>query len=124
MKNINWKVRARSPQFWVGLIGVILSPILAYLGIGFEDLTTWDSVKRVSAVFGNPYLILTVAMAILSFIGVRIDPTTKGLGTVSRHKGMRSRKMVLIGAEMVSSRDRRDTLMQRARNRDAKKSSR
>ena len=47
MSKINWKVRAKSPQFWIGMIGVVLSPVLAYLGIGFEDLTTWDSVANV-----------------------------------------------------------------------------
>lgn len=80
MKNINWKVRAKSPQFWIGLIGVIASPVLAYLGIGFEDLTTWDSVANVfTQFFTNPYLIGTVVMAVLSFIGVLTDPTTKGV---------------------------------------------
>lgn len=78
---INWKVRAKSPQFWVGLAGVILSPVMAYLGLGLEDLTTWEKVGDVFAqFFTNPYLIGTVAMAVLSFIGVLTDPTTKGLG--------------------------------------------
>ena len=78
---INWKVRVKSPQFWIGLAGVILSPILAYLGLGFEDLTTWDSVGDVFVqFFTNPYLIGTVVMAALSFIGVLTDPTTKGVG--------------------------------------------
>lgn len=77
---INWKVRVKSPQFWIGLIGVILSPVLAYLGLGFEDLTTWDSLGNVFAqFFTNPYLIGTVVMAVLSFIGVLTDPTTKGI---------------------------------------------
>ena len=77
---INWKVRAKSPQFWVGLIGVFLSPVLAYLGLGFEDLTTWDSIRNVFAqFFSNPYLIGTVAMAVFSFVGVLTDPTTKGV---------------------------------------------
>ncbi|WP_066689051.1 phage holin [Christensenella intestinihominis] len=80
MSKINWKVRVKSPQFWIGLIGVILSPVLAYLGLGFEDLTTWDSIANVfQQFFSNPYLIGTVAMAILSFIGVLTDPTTKGI---------------------------------------------
>ena len=80
MMKINWKVRAKSPQFWVGLIGVILSPVLAYLGLGFEDLRTWDSIANVfKQFFSNPYLIGTVVMAILSFIGVLTDPTTKGI---------------------------------------------
>ena len=78
---INWKVRVKSPQFWIGLVGVIASPILAYLGLGFEDLTTWSSIREVfAAFFSNPYLIGTVAMAVLSFIGVLTDPTTKGMG--------------------------------------------
>ena len=78
---INWKVRVKSPQFWVGLIGVIASPVLAYLGLGFEDLTSWKSVGEVFVeFFSNPYLIGTVVMAVLSFIGVLTDPTTKGVG--------------------------------------------
>lgn len=77
---INWKVRIKSPQFWVGLAGVVLSPVLAYLGLGFEDLTTWNSIGEVfTQFFSNPYLIGTVVMAVLSFIGVLTDPTTKGL---------------------------------------------
>lgn len=77
---INWKVRVKSPAFWIGLLGVILSPVLAYLGLGFEDLTTWESIGDVFVqFFGNPYLIGTVGMAVLSFIGVLNDPTTKGL---------------------------------------------
>ena len=78
---INWKVRVKSPQFWIGLVGVIASPILAYLGLGFEDLTTWSSIgEGFAAFFSNPYLIGTVVMAVLSFIGVLTDPTTKGMG--------------------------------------------
>ena len=33
-----------------------------------------------AAFFSNPYLIGTVVMAVLSFIGVLTDPTTKGMG--------------------------------------------
>lgn len=77
---INWRVRLQSPQFWLGLIGVITSPILSYLGITGSDLTTWGSVLEVLQDFiSNPYLICTVVMAVLSFIGVITDPTTKGI---------------------------------------------
>jgi len=80
VKNINWKVRAKSPQFWIGLLGVVASPVLAYLGLGFEDLTTWNNIANVfGQFFSNPYLIGTVAVAVLSFIGVLSDPTTKGM---------------------------------------------
>lgn len=82
---INWKVRVKSPQFWIGLMGVVLSPILAYLGLGLEDLTTWGSIGDLFVqFFTNPYLIGTVAMAVLSFIGVLTDPTTKGVGDSSQ----------------------------------------
>ena len=77
---INWKVRVKSVQFWIGLIGVIMSPILAYLNLSYSDLTTWESISDLfTAFFTNPFLIGTVAMAVLSFIGVITDPTTKGI---------------------------------------------
>ena len=77
---INWKVRIRSVQFWVGLIGVILAPILTYLGIGYEDITSWEALGSIFVnFFGNPYLIGVVVMAVLGAIGVITDPTTKGV---------------------------------------------
>ena len=76
---INWKVRVKNVQFWVGLIGVIMSPILAYLNLSYSDLTTWESIGEIfTAFFTNPFLIGTVVMAVLSFVGVVTDPTTKG----------------------------------------------
>lgn len=82
---INWKVRIKSIQFWVGLIGVIMSPILAYLNLSYSDLTTWESIGEVArAFFTNPFLIGTVIMAVLSFIGVITDPTTKGMSDSSQ----------------------------------------
>lgn len=80
MKNINWKVRIKSPQFWIGILGVIASPVLAYYGLSYADMTTWESIGSVLAqFFTNPFLIGTVVMAVLSFIGVLTDPTTKGV---------------------------------------------
>lgn len=77
---INWKVRLQSPQFWIGLIGVIMSPILSYLGLTGSDLTSWGSVWDVIMSFvSNPYLISTVLMSVLAFVGIITDPTTKGI---------------------------------------------
>ena len=74
---INWKVRIKSVQFWIGLIGVILSPVLAYYNLDVSDFTTWESVGNAFMMFiQNPFLIVTVAMAV---IGVITDPTTKGM---------------------------------------------
>lgn len=74
---INWKVRARSTQFWMGLAGVILSPVFAYYGLSYTDITTWESIGTVLAqFFASPFLI---GMAALSFIGVLTDLTTNGI---------------------------------------------
>ena len=80
MKKINWKVRLKSPQFWIGILGVIASPVLAYYGLSYADMTTWESIGNLlQQFFTNPFLIGTVIMAVLSFIGVLTDPTTKGI---------------------------------------------
>lgn len=76
---MNWKVRIKSPAFWIGMIGVVMSPILAYMGMSFTDLTTWRSIGDVFMAFiGNPYLIGSVVVAVMSAIGVAVDPTTAG----------------------------------------------
>lgn len=83
--NINWKVRFKNPTFWIGLIGAIGAPILAYLGLTAADLTTWESVGGVArTAIANPYLLGMVAFSVLSFLGIVTDPTTKGLGDSTR----------------------------------------
>ena len=82
---INWKVRMQSPSWWLGMAGIVASPVLAYLGLAYSDLTTWSSVGNVFVQFvGNPYLIGTVIVAVLGAIGVTADPTTKGFSDSAR----------------------------------------
>lgn len=77
---VNWKLRFKNPFFWMGLVGVILSPVLAAKGMTAEDLTTWDSVANaLLAIVTNPHLLGSTLMGVLSFIGVTNDPTRKGL---------------------------------------------
>ena len=79
MNKINWKVRARSPQVWLGLSGVIAAPILSYFGARPEDMTTWTRVwQMVKDTAGNPYLISSAVFAAFGFLGVLADPTTIG----------------------------------------------
>ena len=86
--NINWKVRFKNPTFWIGLVGAVGAPILAYLGITAADLTTWESVGGVAkTAVANPYLLGMVALSVLSFLGIVTDPTTKGLGDSERALG-------------------------------------
>ena len=74
---INWKVRIRNPYFWIQIGVAILMPILAYLGLAVEDLTTWGKVGQVllEAVL-NPYVLGLVVVSVFNAIQ---DPTTKGL---------------------------------------------
>ena len=82
---INWKVRIRHKNFWMGLIGAVLSPITAYFGATPADLTTWEKlVNMIFGTFKNPALLVSVIFAAAVFIGVVTDPTTVGLGDSDR----------------------------------------
>ena len=47
MTNINWKVRIKNPMFWVQIVVAIFVPVLGYMGITAQDLTTWQAVGNV-----------------------------------------------------------------------------
>ena len=74
---INWKVRIRNPYFWIQIGIAILMPMLAYLGLTVEDLTSWAKVGQVllKSIL-NPYVLGLVVVSIFNAIQ---DPTTKGL---------------------------------------------
>ena len=74
-------------------MGVLASPVLAYYGLSYADMTTWESIGNVlQQFFTNPFLIGTVAMAVLSFIGVLTDPTTKGIKDSEQAQGYKKPK--------------------------------
>lgn len=74
---INWKVRFSNPVFYAQLILAILVPIIGYLGIRFEDLTTWVIVGDVLVqAISNPYVLALVVVSVGNALN---DPTTKGL---------------------------------------------
>ena len=74
---INWKVRIKNPYFWAQIGVAILMPILAYLGLSVEDLTTWGKVGQVLLeAVSNPYVLVLVVASVFNAIQ---DPTTKGL---------------------------------------------
>ena len=88
MSKINWKVRVKSPQFWIGVAGAIAAPVMAYMGVSYADFTTWSSIADALVKFvQNPYLIGVTAASVLSFVGVVADPTTQGLGDSERALG-------------------------------------
>lgn len=85
MNKINWEVRFKNPVFWIGLMGAIGTPILAYLGINTSDLTSWSKIgETFVAAISNPYLLGIVFFSVMSFLGVAVDPTTKGIPDSNR----------------------------------------
>ena len=73
MANINWKVRLKSKQFWIGCVGAIgtcITAIVRALGGTFDanEFTTAGTA------------VVTVVFTILSLVGIVADPTTQGIG--------------------------------------------
>ncbi len=82
MMKINWLVRFKNPYFWIQIGIAILMPILAYLGLSVEDLTTWSKVGQVLLeAICNPYVLGLVVVSVFNAIQ---DPTTKGLNDSDR----------------------------------------
>lgn len=75
--NINWLVRFKNPIFIIQLSLSILLPILSYMGLTVEDLTTWQKLGSVLlSAISNPYVIGLTIVSVLNAIN---DPTTKGI---------------------------------------------
>ena len=74
---INWRVRFKNPQFIAQLIVSVFVPILAYLGIAAEDLTSWSVVGEVLLeAISNPYVLGLVVVSVYNSVN---DPTVSGL---------------------------------------------
>lgn len=74
---INWKIRFKNPVFYAQIILAILTPILAYMGITADALTSWPYLGQVliNAV-SNPYVLALVVVSIWNAVN---DPTTSGV---------------------------------------------
>ena len=74
---INWKVRVKNPVFWVEIGAAILLPILAHLGLNWEDMTTWVALGGVLLdAIKNPVIVVSVLVSVWNAI---TDPTTSGV---------------------------------------------
>ena len=74
---INWKVRVKNPLFWVQIILAVLTPILAYLGISVENLTSWSILgETLLEAIKNPYVLGLVLVSVWNAIN---DPPTRGV---------------------------------------------
>lgn len=74
---INWKVRFKNPVWWAEVAAAILLPMLAAVGVGWEDITSWAALWAViKAAFLNPVTLAAVAVSVWNTV---TDPTTKGI---------------------------------------------
>ena len=74
---INWKVRVKNPRFWAEVAASILLPILAYLGLSWQDMTSWAALGDVFVkAVQNPVIIVATIVSVWNAI---TDPTTKGI---------------------------------------------
>ena len=79
---INWKVRLKNPVFWVQIASAVVLPILTYLGLSWEDMTSWAALGAIFAqAVKNPVILVGVAVSVWNAVN---DPTTKGLGDSQR----------------------------------------
>ena len=73
---LNLKVRLKNPVFLFQLLLTAFAPILAYTGLSWEGLTTWQSVgELVVQAYSNPFLCGLVVIALYNQL---TDPTTRG----------------------------------------------
>lgn len=79
---INLKVRFKNPVFIAQLVLAILTPIIGYMGLTVEDLTTWGKLGEVLLeAVGNPYVLALVLVSVWNAVN---DPTTSGLSDSER----------------------------------------
>ena len=79
MKNINWKIRFSKDNltFILRFVGALAIPILAYFGLKFEDITSFDTLLDVLVrAVSNPYVL---GLTVINALNMIPDPTTKGI---------------------------------------------
>lgn len=80
--NINWQVRIHNPIWWTQMFLSVSSPILAYYGLNFKDLSSWRTLFNLFLqATKNPYIVGLILINIFNTIN---DPTTKGFSDSNR----------------------------------------
>lgn len=74
---INWTVRLKNPVFWAELVAAIMLPILAHMGMNWEDMTSWVALGNLLlSAIQNPVIVVAVAVSVWNAVN---DPTTAGI---------------------------------------------
>lgn len=74
---LNLKIRLKNPLFIASIVMSVLTPILTYMGITVQDITTWKALGDIllQAIM-NPYVL---GLVVVSLYNSCIDFTTPGL---------------------------------------------
>lgn len=79
---INWKVRFNNPTAIAQMVVAVFLPVLIYLGIDWQSLTTWASVGRALLdVISNP---IAVVLIIVNLYTAMVDSTSTGFSDSSQ----------------------------------------
>lgn len=74
---MNLKIRFKNPVFWASLVMSIFGPILVYMGITVQDLTSWAVVgNALLMALQNPYVL---GLVVVSVYNTLVDPTSTGI---------------------------------------------
>lgn len=74
---LNWKIRIKNVSFWVSIFVAVVTPILAYMGLTMQDMTTWSAFgNMLLGAVQNPYVLMLVIASVYNAV---IDPTTTGI---------------------------------------------
>ena len=77
MLNLKVRFSKHNLTFVMRFVGALLIPVLAYMGIKFEDINSWNAMGKVLIEFlSNPYLVL---LTFVNAINLLPDPTTPGI---------------------------------------------
>lgn len=70
----NWLVRIKNPNFWIGLIGMLMCA----MHVEASMFTSWEIVaERLVELIKNPFMVGSVLVALWGYVQ---DFTTKGTG--------------------------------------------
>ena len=74
---INWTVRFKNPVFWAELAAAVMLPVMAHMGMNWEDMTSWSALGgMLGNAVQNPVIVVAVAVSVWNAIN---DPTTAGM---------------------------------------------
>lgn len=77
---INWKVRIRNRQFWIGVIPatvLLIQAVAALFGFTID----------LGEIQGKLLVVVDAAFAFLVYLGITVDPTTEGIGDSGQAMG-------------------------------------